>query len=498
LKNNIITSFFVIAMILLMGITACSSTLGAPDEPTEGDLRPIQVDAARVEIGVGSPTPVDIFVSGSWPGRCAQEPQVNQTINGNRITIEILASPGSEDCPPAQMDLPFEMVIPLDMVGMPQDTNTTYTLDVNGVETTFYFSQTDPEIPEIGDITSYTIAYIGNDGNLWAGTLHGMDNRQITNDSTLLNGGSASDLMVNYYFPKISSDGRYVAVRRDEGHSIVGGFENMFSLVVYDLETGESVQVTDQVPAGFDWKPGTHLLAYAQPVPEDYFSTRGEVNMSSVQSIMVYDMDTMTYNELVKPEGSYAIYSPNWSPDGRYLAFEEVSNYEGSGYFAYYDFETMTYHTWGEAIGLYDWSADSSHIIYDRMTYTATGEERIFMRPITGGDEQLISVNLEKGYAFAPAYSPLGDHVAYFVHHGEVDVEVYDLYIQNLSGGDPLIVGEFISIQPIEWSSDGSLLFLGSGPFELQQISAVSVADGSISLVAQGSFPAVAAVTKQQ
>lgn len=211
---------------------------------------------------------------------------------------------------------------------------------------------------------------------------------------------------------------------------------------------------------------------------------------------MGFDMDTKTSSELVKPEGSFAIYLPSWSPDGRYLAFEEVWNYEGSGCFAYYDFETMIYRSWGEAIGLDAWSADSSQIIYDRMTYTTTGDEQIYIRDLTGGDEQMISVNITDGYAFAPAYSPLGDQVAYFVHMGEIDNQVYDLYVQNLSGGDPLVVGEFISVHPLEWSSDGSFLFFSSGRDESQQISAVSVIDGSISLVANGSSPAVVTIIK--
>jgi Tol biopolymer transport system component len=493
MKNKNISLFSVVGLILLLGLTACSSASAETVEQAEVDFRPIQVDAVQVEIGVGSPIPVDIFVSGSWPDLCAQLAQVTQAINGNRITVNILASPAAEDCPPDQLGTPFRIALPLNIVEMAEGS---YTINVNGVEASFQWPQAGSEIPVVGESASHIIAYLGNDGNLWVGTLHGMDNRQITMDATRLNSGAASDLEVYYYFPKISSDGRYVAVRRDEGHSIVGGFENTFSLIVYNLETGESVQVMDQVPAGFDWKPGTHLLAYAQPVPEDYFSTRGEVDSSLSKSIMVFDMDTRTSNELVKPEGSYAIYSPNWSTDGRYLAFEEVSTYEGSGDFAYYDFETMNYHTWGEAVGLYDWSADSNQIIYDRMTYTATGEERIYIRPLTGGEEQMISVNLSKGYAFAPAYSPLGDQIAYFVHKGEVDGEVFDLYIQNLSGGDPLVVGEFTSAQPMVWSSDGSLLFFGSGPHESQQISAVSVNDGSISLVAQGTSPAVATIVK--
>jgi Tol biopolymer transport system component len=264
--------------------------------------------------------------------------------------------------------------------------------------------------------------------------------------------------------------------------------------MVYDLKTGESVEVFDQTPAGFDWKPGTHLLAYAQPFSEAYFTTRGEVDSSQAKSIMVFDMETNTSSEMVQPEGSFAIYSPSWSPSGRYLAFEEVWNYEGSGYFAYYDFESLTYHSWGEGIGLYDWSADSSQIIYDRMTYTATGEERIYLRNLTGSEEQMISVNLSDGYAFAPAYSPLGDQIAYFVNQGEIDNQVYELHIQHLLGRDIQVVGEFTSAQPLEWSSDGRYLFFSSGMEEAQQISAVSVVDESILLVAHGSFPSVATI----
>ena len=491
MNNKFIYLFLVFGLVLLLGTAACSPLPVEAIEQAEGDLHPFQVEAVQVEIGVGSPIPVDIIVSGSWPDLCAQLARVDQTIDGNRITVDILVSPANEDCPPDHVGIPFRIALPLNMVEMAPDT---YTVDVNGVETSFKWPQDEPGIPEAGDSASHIIAYIGDDGNLWVGSLHGMDNCQITTDATKLTGGIASDLEVFYFFPKISSDGRYVAVRRDEGRTIVGGVESNYNLMVYDLETGESLEVFDQIPAGFDWKSGTHLLAYAQPFSESYFSTRGEIDSSQAKSIMVFDMDTKTSSELVQPEGSYAIYSPRWSPDGRYLAFEEVWNYEGNGYFAFYDFETRTYHTWGEPIGLYDWSADSSQISYDRMTYTPTGEERIYLRNLTGDNEQMISVNLSDGYAFAPAYSPLGDQIAYFVNKGGIDSQVYELHIQNLEGGDPLIVGEFISVQPLEWSSDGSFLFFSSGPGESSQISAVSVIDGSISLVAQGSFPSVATI----
>ena len=112
MKIKNISSFVVIGLILLLGITACSSASAGTIEPVVRDFRPIQVEAVQVEIGVGSPIPVDIFISGSWPDLCAQLAQVNQAINGNRITVDILASPASENCPLDQLGLPFRIALP--------------------------------------------------------------------------------------------------------------------------------------------------------------------------------------------------------------------------------------------------------------------------------------------------------------------------------------------------------------------------------------------------
>jgi Tol biopolymer transport system component len=207
-------------------------------------------------------------------------------------------------------------------------------------------------------------------------------------------------------------------------------------------------------------------------------------------------MNTRASVELVPPDGGYAMSSPRWSPNGRYLAFQEITGYEGSGFFAYYDFETDTYHRWEDRIGLLTWSADSTQIAYDRLTYTATGEERIFIRDLTGGEEQLVTSGITSGYAFAPAISPLGDRIAYFTHDGVRDFEVYTLYIRMLSNGETIEIGEFSNIQQPEWSSDGSLLTLSSGTYGTQQVITVSVEDGSFSVVAEGSIPTIAAISQ--
>jgi len=97
--------------------------------------------------------------------------------------------------------------------------------------------------------------------------------RQITSDAAPFEAGGD---VISYYFPKISSDGRYIAARRDAGVPISEGVRYQFGLWVYDTETGESRSVyedPDSPPAGFDWKPGTHLLAYGIGSDPNYFIT---------------------------------------------------------------------------------------------------------------------------------------------------------------------------------------------------------------------------------
>ena len=94
---------------------------------------PLQVDSVEVEIGVGSPIPVSVVVSGNFPNTCAQMGQVSQQLTGDGIEISILTStPDGQEC--ADDLLPFRTSIPLNVVSLP---NGTYTVNVNGVRTSF-------------------------------------------------------------------------------------------------------------------------------------------------------------------------------------------------------------------------------------------------------------------------------------------------------------------------------------------------------------------------
>jgi hypothetical protein len=498
----------VFSVILLLIMTACGSkttptpadlatatsqpATQTPPEPTSNEeavTRPIQITDVQVQIGVGSPIPVEAVASGSWPDLCAQLASVSQRVSGNRFEISLSASPADPACPPDLTGLPFRLSIPLNMVQMP---NGTYTVAVNGVETSFDWpTSTSEPIPMENLGLKFT--YIGIDGNLWLAEATGGPPRQITNDAASpASGGN----VVMYDSPKISSDGRYIAARRDAGVPVTEGIKYQFGLWVYDTETGESRAVyesPDTTPAGMDWKPGTHLLAFGTGAPPNYFTTRGgKPDPTLTTGIFGFDLDSGSAKVLVEPENGYSLILPVWSPDGRFLSFDELIYMEGKGPFAYYNFEAKQYIHWDESLGLYDWSPDDSQLAYDKMTYTPNGLERIFTRPRLDGSEVQISPEPAQGYAFYPVYSPDGQQVAYLTNPGGPDSTQYTLVVQDLPNGEPRELGIYELIWNLDWSSDGKALIFSAGQHEAQQIYGYDLASRTTTVLAQGSQPSLA------
>jgi hypothetical protein len=98
------------------------------------ELRPIPISNVTVEVGVGSPIPVDAFVSGEWPDLCAQLAEIRQRIEGNAFEITLLATAADPACPPDYLGLPFRIAIPINVVELPEGA---YTVSVNGVSAAF-------------------------------------------------------------------------------------------------------------------------------------------------------------------------------------------------------------------------------------------------------------------------------------------------------------------------------------------------------------------------
>ncbi len=454
---------------------------GASSEP-----RSIPVENVQVEVGVGSPIPVDVVVSGTWPDLCAQISRIEQHFSGQAIEISLLASPPDPTCPPDNLGLPFRLAIPLNIAQMPVGE---YALSVNGVQTSFEWTgqpgATFSASPE-------NIVYIGADGNIWAGNRLSDAQRQVTTDGrSMYLTVPLTDTMVSYYFPAISSDGAWVAYRRDVSTPVPSGIQSEYGMWAANLVTGESRQIISQHPAGLAWKPGTHLLTYGLGVADGYFTLGGQVNSELATGIWAVDLDGGDPVELVRPERGFSLARPLWSPDGSGLGFEEVSNYEGSGMFAYYDLEASEYQPWENPLGIVDLSPAGAQIAYDFAIYTLTGEERVYLNSMAGGTEQQFSPEPEQGFAYYPAFSPQGDRLAYLSGTADPDSQVYTLVVQDLAGGEPQELGTFDEVHGLGWSPDGSSLIFSAGKAEAHQILALSLADGTTTVLAQGTNPAV-------
>jgi hypothetical protein len=136
--NTKILTFLTLTVVLLLNacspltIVRSSGEQPAPVEETVSQAagyQPVTVDHVGVQIGVGSPIPVEIVASGTWPDLCSQIAEVQSQINGFEIDVVILAST-TESCPPDHLGLPFRFALPLNIVEMPEGT---YTITVNGV-----------------------------------------------------------------------------------------------------------------------------------------------------------------------------------------------------------------------------------------------------------------------------------------------------------------------------------------------------------------------------
>ena len=118
------------SLVCLLALCALLAGCAKPATQDPTALRPLSVAAVSVEIGVGSPIPVEIVASGDWPDLCAQLAQVTSKIHGTTIEIGLYATAAKADCPPDHVGVPFRIAVPLNPVELPAGT---YAINVNGV-----------------------------------------------------------------------------------------------------------------------------------------------------------------------------------------------------------------------------------------------------------------------------------------------------------------------------------------------------------------------------
>jgi hypothetical protein len=137
----------VLSLVMILILNACSSlsitnSTGWESTPevgfvaAPGGYQAVTVDDVQAEVGVGSPIPVQVIVSGNLPDSCAQIEFMRQKQEGSHFSFVLSTIPSTaEGC--VQDTLPFRILIPLNIVNLPAGS---YTVDVNGSPASFEIS----------------------------------------------------------------------------------------------------------------------------------------------------------------------------------------------------------------------------------------------------------------------------------------------------------------------------------------------------------------------
>jgi Tol biopolymer transport system component len=346
------------------------------------------------------------------------------------------------------------------------------------------------ENPTPSEAASTPIVYIGIDGNLWTVDPASGAQDRMTDDGTppMEN----HDRNVQYSQPRWSSDGSLLAYTRLVGTTAAEGMTFEHGLWVYDPATAKHQALVQNQPVyRFDWQPGSSKIAYSLGPAQDYFAAREGVNSAFATGVYLIDARDGSQVDLVLPESGYTLVSPQFSPDGRWISFEEILYMEGRGQFAVFNLESGQYQRWGIAIGGVKWSPDAQRIVYDYLNYAPSGEERVAINVPGGGSEQIVMGKLPKGYVFNPVFSPDGSEVAYLIEQmGENGVFSYSLAIQPLQGNRP--AGEPRELRlpdmpgSLSWSPDGAHLLLPVGPYGQTNLALIDALSGEVRYIAKG------------
>lgn len=139
--------FLLLGLFLLFSacspLTTIVSSSGVQPTPVESydsistGYQPITVDQVEVEVGVGSPLPVHVIVSGFMPDPCSQVEHTEIKLDGSNFVITLFATPdvggpAVDGC--IKDPMYFKMGIPLNVVDLPAGS---YSVTVNGSHADF-------------------------------------------------------------------------------------------------------------------------------------------------------------------------------------------------------------------------------------------------------------------------------------------------------------------------------------------------------------------------
>jgi len=269
---------------------------------------------------------------------------------------------------------------------------------------------------------------------------------------------------------------------------------------------GEPEKLTDSKSGvqSFQWSPEGNRIAYVapqEPTPDEEKKQKDKDDAQVIDKnfklarIWVIDVTTKKATELVK--GEYNASDPQWSPDGRMIAF--VTNptpKADDGSLSDIWVIDVTGATSAEAVALQKKLTDLAEMLASLETRYGPNYFRIM--EIQG---QIVSVQREsaqksglrkltenEGPDASPRWSPDGTRIAYLSRElKSAEVGQLRLTVIALGGGAPRALAPGFEYQPgaPKWSANGQTLYFNAGVRTTSQLFSVPAAGGDVKQLSQ-------------
>lgn len=217
-------------------------------------------------------------------------------------------------------------------------------------------------------------------------------------------------------------------------------------IFVTGLQGGVPVNLTKNSQQEFDpaWSPDGKKIAFSiMPVPEP--------GKPPASDIYVMNADG-TEPKTLTPHEKMLVFAPNWSPDGRHVAYSSWETLAGKGPMPHIyaiDADGKNRKPLGEGM-LPVWSPDGGQILF---TKVVTGiPPNLCIMKADGTNRKVLAANAALG-----VWSPDGKRIAYC---RQSDGDQLDLFVMDAAGTNKAQLTKTAELEvPGQWSSDGRRLF---------------------------------------